>query len=155
MNFLWIYVTSYDAVNIMSGTLLIWSCINLIACPIINISCESVFTLIQPFKFSKQIMRRTKFGLYDKLMVELRNEGPRAFHHVMRMPPAMIDELVERLRLRLPKPMTNFCPNLGPGVKVELTLRHLALEPHRDTSSMNGGCHAEAGRSHPTGKYTW
>ena len=29
--------------------------------------------------------------LYDQVMVELRNEGPRAFHHVKRMPPAMID----------------------------------------------------------------
>ncbi|XP_072165158.1 putative nuclease HARBI1 [Diadema setosum] len=67
-----------------------------------------------------------EFGLYDQLMVELRNEDPRAFHHFMRMPPAMFDELVERLRPRLTKPSTNFRPNLDPGLKVALTLRHLA-----------------------------
>ena len=44
------------------------------------------------------IERRMEFGLYHQLMVELRNEDPRAFHHFMRMPPAMFDELVERLR---------------------------------------------------------
>ena len=42
-------------------------------------------------------LRRTEFGLYDQLMVELRNEDPRAFHHVIKMPLAMTDELVERL----------------------------------------------------------
>lgn len=72
------------------------------------------------------IVRRKEFGLYDQLMVELRNEDPRAFHHFMRMPPAMFDELVERLRPRLTKPSTNFRPNLDPGMKVALTLRHLA-----------------------------
>lgn len=51
-------------------------------------------------------MRRMEFGLYDQLMVELRNEDP--------------------LRPRLSKPSTNFRPNLDPGLKVALTLRHLA-----------------------------
>ena len=72
------------------------------------------------------IVRRMEFGLYDQLMVELRNEDPRAFHHFMRMPPAMFDELVKRLRPRFTKPSTNFRPNLDPGLKVALTLRHLA-----------------------------
>ena len=43
------------------------------------------------------ILRRPEHGLYHKLMVELRNEDPRAFHHFMRMPPAMFDEVVQRL----------------------------------------------------------
>ncbi|XP_071497092.1 putative nuclease HARBI1 [Diadema antillarum] len=72
------------------------------------------------------IVRRMEFGLYGQLMVELRNEDPRVFHHFLRMPPAMFDELVERLRPRLTKPCTNFPPNLDPGLKVALTLRHLA-----------------------------
>ena len=72
------------------------------------------------------IERRMEFGLYHQLMVELRNEDPRAFHHFMRMPPAMFDELVERLRPRLTKPSINFRPNLDAGLKVALTLRHLA-----------------------------
>ncbi|XP_071487463.1 putative nuclease HARBI1 [Diadema antillarum] len=60
------------------------------------------------------------------MMVELRNGDPRAFHHFMTMPPAMFNELVERLRPRLTKPSINFRPNLDPGLKVALTLRHLA-----------------------------
>ena len=72
------------------------------------------------------IVRRMNFGLYEQLMVELRTEDPRAFQHFMRIPPAMFDEIVARLRPRLTKPSTNFRPSLDPGLKVALTLRHLA-----------------------------
>ena len=34
-------------------------------------------------------------GHYDRLMVELRNEDPRAFTRFMRMPPAMYDKIVQ------------------------------------------------------------
>ena len=44
----------------------------------------------------------------------------------MRMPPAMFDEIVTRLTPRLTKPKINFRPNLEPGLKVAITLRHLA-----------------------------
>ena len=43
------------------------------------------------------IAKRPQLGLYDRLMVELRNEDPRAFTRFMRMPPAMYDEIVQRL----------------------------------------------------------
>ena len=33
-------------VNILSGSLLIWSCVTHISCPIINISCETVIIVI-------------------------------------------------------------------------------------------------------------
>ena len=59
-------------------------------------------------------------------MVELRNEGPRAFHHIMKMPPAMFDELEERLRPKLTKTRTNVRPNLDPGLKMASTLRPLS-----------------------------
>ena len=64
--------------------------------------------------------------MYDQLMVELRNEDPRAFHNFMRMPPAMFDELVDRLTPRLTRQTTNFRANLEPGLKVAVTLSHLA-----------------------------
>ena len=87
--------------------------------------------------------RRMEFGLYDQLMVELRNEDPCAFHHFMRMPPAMFDELVERLRPRLTEPSTNFRPNMDPGLQVALTLRQLASSIwnhiQKDTVCMKGG----------------
>ena len=72
------------------------------------------------------ILRRPEHGLYHKLMVELRNVDPRAFHHFMRMPPAMFDEVVQRLTPRLTKQDTNYRPSLEPGLKVAINLRHLA-----------------------------
>jgi hypothetical protein len=52
------------------------------------------------------IGRRPVLGLYDRLMVELRNEDPRAFQNFMRMPPAMFDEIVQRLTPALTKETT-------------------------------------------------
>ena len=72
------------------------------------------------------IGRRPELGLYDRLMVELRNEDPRAFQNFMRMPPAMFDEIVQRLTPALTKETTNWRAPLDPGLKVALTLRHLA-----------------------------
>ena len=54
------------------------------------------------------IGRRFELGLYDRLMVELRNEDPRSFHNFMRMPPAMYDEIVERLTPRITRETTNW-----------------------------------------------
>ena len=65
-------------------------------------------------------------GLYDRLMVELRNEDPRAFKNFMRMPPSMFDEVVQRLTPALLKQTTKYRDPLEPGLKVALTLRHLA-----------------------------
>uniref|UniRef100_A0A3B1JEE5 DDE Tnp4 domain-containing protein n=1 Tax=Astyanax mexicanus TaxID=7994 RepID=A0A3B1JEE5_ASTMX len=72
------------------------------------------------------IVRRVEFGLYDRLMVELRNEDDKAFTNFMRMPPAMFDEIVGRLTPRLTRRTTNWREPLSPGLKVALTLRHLA-----------------------------
>ena len=44
----------------------------------------------------------------------------------MRMPPAMYDGIVERLTPILTKKTTNWRIPLDPGLKVALTLRHLA-----------------------------
>ena len=72
------------------------------------------------------IGRRPELGLYDRLMVELRNEDPSSFQNFMRMPPAMFDEIVQRLTPALTKETTNWRAPLDPGLKVALTLRHLA-----------------------------
>ena len=72
------------------------------------------------------IGRRVEVGLYDRLMVELWNEDPRSFQNFMRMPPAMFDEIVQRLTPRITKMFTNWRDPLDPGLKVALTLRHLA-----------------------------
>ena len=70
--------------------------------------------------------RRVEQGLNDHLMVELRNEDHRSFQNFMRMPPAMFDEIVERLTPRITKQTTNWRTPLELGLKVALTLRHLA-----------------------------
>ena len=72
------------------------------------------------------IGRRLQLGIYDRLMTELRNEDPRSFQNFMRMPPSMFDELLERLTPRLTKQNTKFRLSLEPGLKLAITLRHLA-----------------------------
>ena len=44
----------------------------------------------------------------------------------MRMPPEMFDEILERLRPRITKQMTFYREPLDPGMKLAITLRHLA-----------------------------
>ena len=72
------------------------------------------------------IGRRQQFGLYDQLMVELRNEDQAAFTNFLRMPPDMYDELLTRIGPRITKLHTWFRKPLEPGLKLALTLRHLA-----------------------------
>ena len=72
------------------------------------------------------IARGPQLGLYDRLMVELCHEDPRAFQNFMRMPPAMYDDIVQRLTPALTKETTNWRAPLEPGLKVAITLRHLA-----------------------------
>ena len=65
------------------------------------------------------IARRPQLGLYDRLMVELRNEDPRACTRFMRMPPAMHDEIVQRLTPALIMQSTNWRAPLEPDLKVD------------------------------------
>jgi hypothetical protein len=72
------------------------------------------------------ILRRPGQGIYHNLMLELRNEDPSSFINFLRMPPEMYDELCHRLAGRLTKQATNWRQPLEPGLKLALTLRHLA-----------------------------
>ena len=54
------------------------------------------------------ICRRPELGLYDRLLVELRREDPKAFKNFMRMPPDMFDEIVAKLTPALTKTRTNW-----------------------------------------------
>ena len=72
------------------------------------------------------ILRRPQFGLYDQLLVELRNEDQAAFKTFMRMPPEMYDEILARVEHRIQKQYTWFRKPLPPGLKLSTTLRHLA-----------------------------
>ncbi len=58
--------------------------------------------------------------------MELRNEDPRSFKNFMDMPKDMFDEIVQRLTPRIIKKTSNWRAPFDPGLKVALTLRHLA-----------------------------
>ena len=72
------------------------------------------------------IARRKQFGLYDQLMVGLRNDDHAAFINFLRMPPAMFDELLTRVGPKITKQSTTCREPLEPCMKLALTLRHLA-----------------------------
>ena len=72
------------------------------------------------------IGRRRQFGMYDQLMVELRNEDHVSFTNFLRMPPAMFDELLPRVGPRITMQHTFYMDPLEPGTRLALTLRHLA-----------------------------
>lgn len=71
-------------------------------------------------------VRRRQFGLYDQLMVELRREDQKAFANFLRMPPAMFDEILNRVYPRIVKQTTWMRDPIAPGMKLAITLRHLA-----------------------------
>ena len=74
------------------------------------------------------IGRRRQFGLYDQLLVELRNEDQASYKNFMRMPPDMFAELLTRMGPRITKHNANYKETLDPGLKIALTLRHIASE---------------------------
>lgn len=73
------------------------------------------------------IARRLLFGNYENLMVELERESQCNFINFLRMEPAMFHELVLRLTPRLTKQTTWFRKSLEPGLKLAITLWHLAF----------------------------
>jgi hypothetical protein len=70
--------------------------------------------------------RRLQFGQYSTILAELREGDTRSFMHYMRMILEMFDELLQRFAPRLQKSDTNWRKALDPGLKLAVTLRHLA-----------------------------
>ena len=70
--------------------------------------------------------RRLQYGHYHRLMPELRYEDPVSFFNFLRVPPDMFDELLNRLGPRITKQDTRYRKALEPGLKLAMTLRHLA-----------------------------
>ena len=64
------------------------------------------------------ISRRPLFGAYENLMVELERESHGDFKNYLRMEPAMLHELLQRVTPRLTKRDTNFRKALEPGLKL-------------------------------------
>ncbi len=72
------------------------------------------------------IRRRREFGLYDQLLVELVVRTPRSFVNFMRMRPRCMMRSSRDSATESPSSHTWFREPLEPGLKLALTLRHLA-----------------------------
>ena len=70
--------------------------------------------------------RRLQYGQYDRLMAVLRMEDVHSFFNFLRMQPEMFDELLNRVAQRIQKNDTLWRKSLQPGLKLAITLRHLA-----------------------------
>ncbi len=72
------------------------------------------------------LLRRMEHGQYHQLMRELEVEDVPAFRNFLRMDPQMFQELLLRVGPRIEKHQTWFRSPLEPGLKLAITLRHLA-----------------------------
>ena len=70
--------------------------------------------------------RRLQLGHYSRLMEELRCEDANSFKNFVRVDPEMFAELVERVTHRIWKQDTAYRKAIEPGMKVAITLRHVA-----------------------------
>ena len=71
-------------------------------------------------------VRRGLQGHYDRLMVELVADDPAAFQNYLRMTPAMFQEILARVAHRLTDGVTNYRQTIQQGLRLAVTLRHLA-----------------------------
>ena len=70
--------------------------------------------------------RRPLHGQYERLMMEMTQEDPASFWNFLRMEPAMFRELLVRIGARLQRKTTLWRQPLDAGLKLAITLRHLA-----------------------------
>ena len=77
-------------------------------------------------KKKKDLGGCVQFGHNDRLLAELRMEDQQSFFNFLRMPPEMFDELLNRIAPRIRKMDTNYRKALEPGMKLSITIRHLA-----------------------------
>ena len=88
--------------------------------------------------------RRRRYGLYDQLMRELRDEDTDSFVNFMRMPPEMFDELLDRVGPRITKKTANWRQPIKPGMKLAITLCHLAAGNRTIPCVLRGVFHTTA-----------
>ncbi len=72
------------------------------------------------------LLRRSAFGQFVHLMVELRIEDPASFQNFVRCDPTMFQEMVDRLTPLICKLDTNYRKVLDPGLKVAIALCYMA-----------------------------
>lgn len=72
------------------------------------------------------LLRRPALGSYDTLVRELRLEDPRAFKNLLRVEPDLFREILQRIEPRISRNDTWWRRATQPGLKLAITLRHLA-----------------------------
>ena len=72
------------------------------------------------------LRRRTFLGQYTRLMEELRAEDIPSYTNYMRLPPELVDEVLQRIEHRIEKKTTFWRKPLSPGLRFAITLRYLA-----------------------------
>lgn len=71
--------------------------------------------------------RRQQYGQYTSLLdTQLRLEDPAAFRNFTRFTPEVFDDILERVAPVIQKQQTNYRHPLSAGLKLAITLRHLA-----------------------------
>ena len=71
--------------------------------------------------------RRQQYGHYTSLLdTQLRLEDPAGFQNFTRLTPEVFDEILERVAPVIQKQQTNYRHPLSAGLKLAITLRHLA-----------------------------
>ena len=71
------------------------------------------------------LRRRIFLGQYIRLM-EMRTEDIHSFTNYMRMPPELVDEVLQRIGHRIQKQTTFWREPLSPGLRFAITMRYLA-----------------------------
>ena len=72
------------------------------------------------------LLKRKKYGMYEKLMKHLMDGDVRSFKNFVRMDPEMFQQMVADLTPRLQRKSTNFREPLSVGLRLAITLRYLA-----------------------------
>ncbi len=72
------------------------------------------------------ILRRSQTGQYERLMDELQREDVQAYKNFLRMEPRMFREILDRVGPRIQRQDTFFRDALPAGLKLAVTLRHMA-----------------------------
>ncbi len=94
--------------------------------PGIDTSCPTASKSKKKKNCVGQAVAVRAFGHYNKLLEELRIEDGWAFRNFLRVDPELFHELLQRVGPRLTKQRTWYRRPLEPGLKLALTLRHLA-----------------------------
>ena len=70
--------------------------------------------------------RRQQLGHYSTFITRAMNRRHNAFQNYQGMPPELFDEILEKITPAMEKQDTKFRSTLPPGLKLSVTLRHLA-----------------------------